>query len=190
LTDDLFGSDESIQSKGGRARAEILPPERRSEIAKRAATKRWEAKAVADRLPKILCGSPDRPMRIPSLSLEVPCYVIEGERRVLVQRGMVTALGISRGSSGRTGGDRLAKFVNGNIIKEFVANDLLAVTTEPIKFRAPNGSIAYGYDAEVLHSLCLAILAARRPGGNSGNGRGPCSNAAEIHRFAHSHGRR
>lgn len=100
-------------------------------------------------------------MRIPSLGIEVPCYVIEGERRVFVQRGMVDALGMARGSASG-GGDRLANFISGERVKPYITNDLSAVIIDPIKFKAPNGSIAYGYDAEALHQLCLAILAARR----------------------------
>ena len=158
---DLFGDDDSPQSKGGRARADSLPSERRKEIAKKAAEARWAG--APDDMPQAICGSADQPMRIPSLGIEIPCYVIEGERRVLVQRGMVEALGMARGSAG-AGGDRLANFVAGVRIKPHISNDLSAVIVAPIKFRAPNGSVAYGYDAEVLHSLCLAILAARREG--------------------------
>lgn len=157
----LFGEDDSIQSKGGKARAEALPAERRKEIAQKAAAARWQA--VAEDLPEVLCGSSDHPMRIPSLGIEIPCYVIEGERRVLVQRGMVDALGMARGSAGG-GGDRLANFVSGDRIKPHVPSDLSAVIIQPIKFRTPNGSVAFGYDAEVLHSLCIAILRARREG--------------------------
>ncbi|WP_158258459.1 P63C domain-containing protein [Rhodopila globiformis] len=157
---DFFDTNGSPQSKGGKARAKALPSERRSEIAKAAAAARWQQDESED-LPKVLCGSTDRPMRIPSLEIEIPCYVIEGERRVFVQRGMVDALGMSRGSSS-VGGDRLANFVQGDRIKPFLSKDITAATISPIKFRAPNGSIAYGYDAEVLHGICLAILAARR----------------------------
>lgn len=157
----LFGEDDSIQSRGGKARAESLPAERRKEIAKKAAEARWQL--AGEELPKVICGSSDQPMRIPALNIEIPCYIIEGERRVLVQRGMVEALGMARGSAGG-GGDRLANFVSGERIKPHVSNELSSVIIEPIKFRAPNGSVAYGYDAEVLHSLCLAILRARREG--------------------------
>jgi hypothetical protein len=158
---DAEDSNESPQAKGGRVRAERLAPGRRKAIARAAAAARWQQSEQTDDLPRILCGSSDRPMRIPSLNIEIPCYVIEGERRVLVQRGMVDALGMSRGSAGG-GGDRLANFVRGERIRPFIPNDLHAVIIEPIRFRAPNGSIAYGYDAEVLHAVCLAILDARR----------------------------
>lgn len=157
----MSDQEKSAQSKGGKKRAEILPPERRAEIARAAASARWKDSQY-DVLPRVVCGSADQPMRIPSLGIEIPCYVIEGERRVLVQRGMVSALGISRGSSAQSGGDRLAKFVTGQRVSPYIPRDILSVTTDPIKFRAPNGSIAYGYDAEVLHAICLGVLAARR----------------------------
>lgn len=160
---DLFNDKDSPQSKGGKRRAEVLSPAKRKEIAQRAAKARWSLAAEVDNLPAVLCGSVDQPMRIPSLGIEIPCYVIEGERRVLVQRGMVESLGMARGSAGG-GGDRLANFVTGERIKPYISADLIPVITDPIKFRAPNGSIAYGYDAEVLHAICLAILLARREG--------------------------
>ena len=158
----LFGDDaDTPQKKGGKARAEILPPARRSEIARGAAQARWQGN---NSLPQVLCGSTDRPMRIPALGLEIPCYVIEGERRVLVQTGMINALNLSRGGSAKSGGDRLAKFVGGARLGPFVSKDLINGTQAPLKFRTPNGQVAYGYDAEVLHQICLAVLEARRAG--------------------------
>ncbi len=158
---DLFENGASAQAKGGKARARSLSPERRAEIARKAASARWDQ--PDETLPKVVCGSSDQPMRIPSLGIEIPCYVIEGERRVLVQRGMVEALGMARGSAGG-GGDRLANFVQGERVNPFIPSDLVPVIVNPIRFKAPNGSIAYGYDAEVLHAVCLAILNARREG--------------------------
>jgi P63C domain-containing protein len=117
---------------------------------------------MTEKLPSAQYGAPDRPLRI--ADLEIPCYVLEDGRRVLVQRGMVTALGMSRGSSGGTGGDRLAKFAAGKGLKDFISGDLAAVTGKPILFRAPNGAEAYGYEATVLADLCEAVLAARDAG--------------------------
>jgi hypothetical protein len=68
---------------------------------------------------------------------------------------------MARGSAGG-GGDRLANFVQGDRIKPYVSSDLEAVIVAPIKFRAPNGSIAYGYDAEALHAQVF-VASARRP---------------------------
>lgn len=108
-------------------------------------------------------GSLDRPLRI--AGFEIPCYVLEDGRRVLAQRGMVNALGMSRGSSNSRGGDRLAKFVAGKALEPFIPKQLTTVTTEPILFRAPTGgSAAYGYEAMVLADICAAVVAAQKAG--------------------------
>ena len=51
---------------------------------------------------------------------------------------MISALGMSRGSSAGRGGDRLAKFVAGKRLTSFISPELLDVTKNPIKF---NGSL-------------------------------------------------
>jgi hypothetical protein len=148
---------DASKARGGYARAEAMTPEERAESARRAAQARWNAD-----IPKATHGSPDHPLMIGEL--EIPCYVLEDGRRVLHQRGMVSALGMSRGSSGGTSGDRLAKFVAGDRLKPFLKNHLITVTETPIKFTAPNGKIAYGYEATVLADICEAVLAAREAG--------------------------
>lgn len=144
------------QSKGGKARAEKLSPEERSEIAKKAAEVRWGID-----VPDATHGSPDHPLTIGEI--KIPCYVLSTGQRVLHQRGMVSALGMSRGSSSNSGGDRLAKFATGKIIKPFMENSLQRVT-EPIKFRTRSGNLAYGYEATVLADICEAVLKAREEG--------------------------
>ena len=104
-------------------------------------------------------GSADHPLRIGDL--EIPCYVLEDERRVLAQGGMISSLGLSYGGSGGAGGDRLAKFAGGKGLNPFISAELRDRTANPVKFRAPNGKIAYGYEATVLADLCEAVLRAR-----------------------------
>lgn len=110
-------------------------------------------------LPTVICGTEDHPLVIGDL--QIPCYVLEDETRVLAQRGMVDALGMSRGSSGGTGGDRLAKFASGKALNPYISAELLAVTQNPIKFITPHGNTAYGYEASVLADLCETVLKAR-----------------------------
>jgi hypothetical protein len=117
---------------------------------------------MTENVVQAIYGSPDNPLRIGDL--EIPCYVLEGERRVLVQRGIVSALGMARGSSANTGGDRLAKFTAGKALKPYVSAELLAVTANPIKFRTPSGNVAYGYEATILADICEAVLQARADG--------------------------
>lgn len=106
-------------------------------------------------------GQTDKPLVLGQA--EIPCYVLEDGTRVLVQGSMIKALGMSRGSAG-SGGDRLAGFVSTKALSEFVSKDLLGVITHPIKFKAPNGSTAYGYEATVLVDICDAVLEARSKG--------------------------
>lgn len=150
-------AEDSMQSKGGKARAEALTPEQRKEIGRKGAEARWGSDG--EEVEQATHGSPDHPLRIGSY--EIPCYVLKDGRRVLHQRGMVKSLGMSRGSSGNTGGDRLAKFVAGKALSPFVSDMLLEVTANPIKFRTPRGAIAYGYEATVLSDLCDVVLKAR-----------------------------
>jgi len=144
------------RAKGGIARSKSLSPERRHEIAKIAAAKRHE------RAIKATHGSPDHPVHIGSL--EIPCYVLEDGRRVLVQGGMLTALDMKQGTAGRGGGDRIAKFTATKGLSKFISKDLEEMIKEPIKFVTPWGSTAYGYDATALTDLCDAVLAARKEG--------------------------
>lgn len=143
------------KAKGGIARAKALTPQVRKEIAQKGAAARWDKT-----LPIATHGAQDHPLKIGSL--EIPCYVLSDGRRVLHQRGMVKALGMSRGGSSRGGGDRLAYFTAQKALEPFVSNELLSVTREPIKFITPLGNLAYGYEATVLADICDAILAARK----------------------------
>ncbi|MFI4934330.1 MAG: P63C domain-containing protein [Caulobacterales bacterium] len=162
---DLPPDDETPQSKGGRARARNLTPKRKSEIAKRAAEARWLRQSLQidpETVPRAICGAPDRPLMIGDVA--IPCYVLEDGKRIIHQRGMVSALGMSRGGSSRGGGDRLAHFVAQRALSDFVSNDLIAVTAEPMVFRTPAGALAYGYDASILAEIAEAILEARNAG--------------------------
>lgn len=151
----------SIQSQGGKARAAKLSKEKRSEIAAGAAAARWEAEGKA-KVPTATHGAPDHPLRIAGLP-EIPCYVLDDMRRVLVQRGMMDALDMSQGTAGRGGGDRLAKFLATKSISRWVPDQLRDMIIEPIKFTV-GGSIAYGYEATVLADICASVLDARRLG--------------------------
>ena len=153
------------RAKGGLARAAKLSQEERSAIARKGALAKQAKKdepTSAPGLPKAEWGAADRPLRIGEW--EVPCYVLSDKRRVLVQRGVMTALDMKQGTAGRGGGDRLTKFVGTKSIKPFISNDLEGVIKSPIIFQTPNGNRAYGYEATVLADLCDAVLEARKLG--------------------------
>jgi hypothetical protein len=113
-------------------------------------------------MPKATHGAPDHPLKIGDI--QIPCYVLEEGRRVLIQSNVIKAIGISRGGSGGSGGDRLAKFIGGKIIKSFITKGLDERTANPIRFKTTRGNMAYGYEATILADICEAILQARKEG--------------------------
>ncbi|MDR3406615.1 MAG: P63C domain-containing protein [Chthoniobacter sp.] len=143
--------DESIQSKGGRARADALSDNEKSSIARTAALARWD-------VPKAEYGAPERPLRIGNL--EIPCYVLDDGRRVITQGGALSALSMSQGTATKGGGDRLTNFLGTKSLNPFVSSELAKMIT-PIRFRPPTGGVAYGYDAKILPEICDTVLEAR-----------------------------
>ena len=144
---------ESIQSKGGKARAKKLSGERLKSIASDAALSRW--------VPKAQYGSLESPLIIGNL--EIPCYVLDDGRRVITQGGVLTALTMSQGTATKGGGDRISNFVGTKAINPFVTKKLDDMITNVIKFKV-QGTIAYGYDATILPEICDAVLEARKTG--------------------------
>ena len=112
----------------------------------------------------IIAGTPDSPLRIGGV--EIDCYVLEGEQRVLSQRGMVRGLGFTRGSPSRAGaGAELPRFATQKWIEPFLSNDLVQALSNPVVFANPaGGGIAFGYPATILADICDAILEAERQG--------------------------
>lgn len=112
-------------------------------------------------IPQAMYGSPDRPLKVGSL--EIPCYVLEDDRRVLILRGMLHALDMSYGSSSSgAGADRLSLFLSTKSISPFVSSELALRTKNPVKIRLPgSGLLAYAYEATILADVCDAVLEAR-----------------------------
>jgi len=146
-------------AKGGRARAKSLTAEQRSAIATAAVEERWRKQGKLESVVRATHGSPDRPLRIGSA--EIPCYVLEDGRRVLAQKGMVKALGMTPGGSSH-GQDRIVKFATQDRLKSFTSDRLKPGTLTPILFRTPDGSRVLGYEATLLADMCDAILEARK----------------------------
>src|SRR5438105_14270858 len=135
-------ADESIQSMGGKARADSLSAEQRIEIAKKAAEARW-------RVPKATHFG-----ELDIVGIKIPSYVLEDGRRVLSQRGLQTSIGLSTGG-GTHGAHRMARFMERLQLKGQNANDLMARINEPVLFMPTHGGRhAYGYEAEVLPEFC------------------------------------
>lgn len=131
----------------------------RSDVAKLGASARWGDGAT---LPRALWGAQDQPLKIGDI--ELPCYVLDDERRVLTASGMQGGLAMAQGGSMKKGLSRLELFVSGKIISPFISSELRDRVENPILFRTPANGKAYGYEAEILAEVCEAVLAARQAG--------------------------
>ena len=111
---------------------------------------------------KVIAGAPGRPLVIGNIEIE--CYVLEDETRVLSQGGFLLAIGRSRTpTAGKGGVDKTPAFLAANNLKPLVSNELLS-STRPIVFRPPDRGQAHGYDARLLPQVCEVYLKARDAG--------------------------
>lgn len=132
---------------GGRARAERLPAEERSEIARRAANARWGTAVLpATHVGELQIG--DR---------RISCAVLEDGTRVINQGTMLTALGRSRRPRG---GDDGTQLFAANL-RRYISPEVTGAISNPIKYIAPGGARSLGYPAEILPEICEIYLAAK-----------------------------
>lgn len=139
---------------GGKARAESLTAEQRSEQAAKAAAARWS-------LPR---ATHEGDIRLGEYIIH--CAVLEDGRRVLTQSDLMIALGRARQAKGRNyydGDVNLPAFLTAKNLKQFIDNDLY-VTSSQIEFRPMKGAKAFGYPAELLPKVCEVFLRARDEG--------------------------
>lgn len=158
-------AEPSPQSKGGLARASSLSPSRRKAIAQLgAAAKKKALTSDVEQpvFPVATHGSHDRPLRIGDV--EIPCYVLPDETRVLALRGLHTALRMSHGG-GQGGVRKIAALMERIEKKGIDINKLSVRANSPIQFIPPHGGKpATGYDATILPDICSAILKAQNAG--------------------------
>jgi hypothetical protein len=168
----LIMSEESTISthaaKGGNARASVLTPEERKQIARGAARARWgekkdqQASAPAD---QPVSEDSQQPPKLPialfpgKISIGVGkylCYVLDNHKRVISQREVVRAL------TGQSKGD-ISRYLDAQYLKPFISSKLVADQT--IQFTIPGNPVtANGYEATLLLDICDAYLTARDVG--------------------------
>jgi hypothetical protein len=139
-------------AEGGRARAEKLSQEQRSEIARRAAEARWRRGIIrATHAGELKIGA-----------ITIPCAVLEDGTRVLTQEGFYKAIGRSGKPAAGRGSqvEKVAPFLDLINLKPFVSEEL-SNSTKPFVFQVPSGTRAYGYRAELLPQVCEVYLKAR-----------------------------
>ena len=114
---------------------------------------------------KAIAGTPDKPLVIGGI--EIPCYVLENESRVLTQSGMFASLKLARrGLVSVESGAQLPRFAASKSISPFISKELYCGLTNPILFNIGGGGarVAYGYPATILTDICDAVLKARQAG--------------------------
>ncbi len=145
---------------GGTRRAEILPPDRRSEIARKAAATRWSNRAAR---------ATHKGNFKDEFGIDVECYVLDDAQKtaVISRRGIGEALGL-RGTSGA----ELPRFLGGGKIAPHVGRELIEKLGNPIVFQglspganAPAPMTVFGYDVTILIDVCKAIIKADAEGG-------------------------
>ena len=134
----------------GKARAASLSSERRKEIAKNALTIKNDKTIL-----KATHGNVETPLIIGDI--KIPCYVLVDKKRVLLQKNMAIAIGLSE----KSGGSTISNFTANKWISNFIDTELQEKIENPIKFRTPQGQLAHGYDASILIDICNAVLKAR-----------------------------
>ena len=145
---------ESKQTKGGRARAKALSPERRSEIAEKAAEARWSSDA-----PRALC---EGPVSIGPSTIEAA--VLPGGTRVLSQADFLRSIGRSRSPKAGTGilstVDDLPFFLQAKALQPYITDELRG-STAPVFYESTSGKKEVGYQADLLPSVCEVYLSMR-----------------------------
>ena len=114
---------------------------------------------------KVIAGAPDTPLRIGDI--EIPCYVLEDETRVLSQQGFLGAIGRAEKAKGGQGGSKVDNppaFLAAANLRPFVSQSEIGRSTTPVVFRLPSGPVGYGYPAALLPQVCSVYLEARSAG--------------------------
>jgi len=152
-----FSSIEAA-SMGGKARSQKLSKEKRQEISRHAASARWE-KAGKEPIPKATHEG-----LIHIGDAEIACAVLNDQRRILTQSAFYIAIGRSRTPKAGTGVestlDKLPFFLQAEILKPFISQELMASTT-PVSYQDKSGRRMLGYNAELLPMVAEVYLKMR-----------------------------
>lgn len=141
---------DSMQSKGGKARARSLSTEERSAIAKQAALARWEKLKDPSRLPE---ASHQGILEIGEIPLDV--YVLEDGRRLLHKKAIANALGLRS-----EGGNAFIRTITREGIRSVIKQELAEKIENPIVFKPLNGDSADGFEANTFIEVCDLLIEA------------------------------
>lgn len=146
MSDEILG-----KAKGGLARAEVLSPERRTEIAKKAAAARWGEDEVprAEFTGELKIGE-----------MVFPCSVLSDGTRILTQSDFMKGMGMYYSgwvAKNRTQEEESAEvphFLSFKSLKPFVDKHLGDLKSIILKYRTATGGTAHGIKAEIIPKIC------------------------------------
>ncbi|MCP1537787.1 P63C domain-containing protein [Methylorubrum extorquens] len=157
-------TDDDHRRKGGKARAQSLSKERRSEIAREAAQKRWERISDPNSLPVM---SHKGSLTIGECTVEA--YRLKDGRRLISKKGMADILGLQS-----TGGNAFLRSFTRPGLRSEVSEKLWQKIENPFTFRlldpdsktdiGASGATGDGYEAETLIDCCKTIISAAQNG--------------------------
>jgi hypothetical protein len=157
-TDDAVPAEsESIQSKGGKARAEKLSPEERSRIAKAAAEARHSAEQ-ATHTGVLTIGD-----------MSFPCSVLSDRTRILTQSDFMEGMGmyysgwVAKNKPQGSTAD-VPHFLAFKSLMPFVDRHLGDLQSIVVKYRTERGSLAHGIKAEIIPKICEVWMDADESG--------------------------
>jgi len=135
----------------GKARAQALSSTRRSEIAKAAASARWDGNLpIAAHEGEFALGG--RP---------IGCAVLQNGTRIITQATFLRTLGRHRSPKAGAGVlstvDELPFFLQAEVLQPFISEDLIQSIT-PIFYRTMSGGKSVGYDARLLPMVAEVYL--------------------------------
>ena len=162
----------SLQSMGGKARAERLSPEVRAGIAQTAAEARWNIQQ-AIHIGELQIGD-----------MMFPCSVLSDGTRILTQSDFMTGMGMyysgwvakNKPPDQAAGVPHFLSFKN---LQPFIAKHLGDLHSIVVKYRTEKGKLAHGIKAEIIPKICEVWMDADE-GGNLGERQKVIAKKAKI----------
>lgn len=152
---------ENKASKGGRARAKALNPQKRKEIAQKGALVRWENTKEITNTKPVAIHPYTKVSTLKIGDIELPCAVLENRVPVVFYASVTKTLGRGMGGKGRKlaskSGIRVPDFLYGTALEPFVPPSLRVALNNPILVRSIGG-IRKALNATLIPEICEVWL--------------------------------
>ena len=108
---------------------------------------------------KVIAGEPYRPLFL--ADMEMSCYVLEDETRVLIHKEMFRSMGYSGGGAV----EEIPVLLASRIVAPFLTKDIFLRLQSPVLFKNPDGrGNVYGYPADIILGISKVLVDADEKG--------------------------